>query len=76
MHNPVLPVQIDHGRLDVGMAQHGVGLSDGGPMVQAQCRGCVAQRMGRDRPDRLGLGFEQPRETGLLEMVLPRFCRK
>ena len=68
IHDPVLLVQIDHGRLDIGVAQHGLDLSDGRPMVERECGGRMAQRMGRDRTEALGLRIEQPRETGLLQM--------
>jgi hypothetical protein len=39
VHDPVLLVQIDHGRLDIGMAPHGLDLPDGRPMVERERRG-------------------------------------
>ena len=62
-------MQVDHGRLNIGVAQHGLDLPDGGPMVQGQRGRRMAQRMGRDRADRLRLGVEEPREARLLQMV-------
>ena len=67
--DPVLLVQIDHRRLDIGMAQHGLDLSDGGPMIERHRGRRMAQRMGRDRPDTLCLRIEQPSQAGLLQMV-------
>ena len=67
--DPVLLVQIDHRRLNIGMAQHGLDLSNGRAMVQGERRRRMAQRMRRDRPEGLGLRIEQPREAGLLQMV-------
>ena len=69
MDDPILLVQIDHGRLDIRMAQHGLNLSDGGAMFQRERRGRMTQRMGRDRPQALGLGMEQPSKAGLLQML-------
>ena len=69
MDNPVLLVQIDHRRLDVRMAQHGLHLPDGGPMIQGQRGRRMAERMGRDRPETVGLGIEQPTQARLLQMV-------
>ena len=68
MDDPVLLMQIDHGRLNIGMAQHGLDLPDRGPMVQGECRRRMAQRMGRDRPNGLRLSVEQPSQARLLEM--------
>lgn len=42
MHDPVLLVQIDHRRLNIGVAQHGLNLSDGRPMIERQCGGRMA----------------------------------
>ena len=69
VHDPVLLMQIDHRRLNIGMAQHGLDLSNRGPMVQGQRSRRMAQRMGRNRADRLGLRIEQPSEAGLLQMA-------
>ena len=69
IHNPILLVQIDHRRLNVRMAQHGLDLSDGRAMVQRQRGRRMAERMGRDRPDRLRLGVDEPSEPRLLQMV-------
>lgn len=52
MDDPVLLVQVDHRRLDVRVAQHGLDLPNRGPMVQGQRGGRMAERMGRDRTDR------------------------
>ena len=38
----ILLVQIDHRRLDVGMAQHSLDLSNGRTMVERERRGCMA----------------------------------
>ena len=46
IHDAVLLVQVDHRRLNVGVAQHGLDLPDGGAMVQGQRRRGMAQRMG------------------------------
>ena len=64
----VLLMQIDHRRLDIGVAQHGLDLPNRGPMVQGQGGRRMAQRMGRNRPDRVRLGIEEPREARLLQM--------
>ena len=68
IHDPVLLVQIDHRRLNIGMAQHGLDLSDSRAMVERQRRRCMAQRMGRDRANTLCLRVEQPSEARLLKM--------
>ncbi len=36
VHDPVLLVQIDHGRLDIGVAPHGLDLSNRGAMFQSE----------------------------------------
>ena len=46
MDDPMLLVQIDHRRLNIGVAQHGLDLPDRGPMVERQRRRRMAQRMG------------------------------
>ena len=46
IHDPVLLMQIDHRRLNIGVAQHGLDLSDGGAMFQGERRGRMAERMG------------------------------
>ena len=69
IHDPILLVQIDHRRLDVRVAQHGLDLPDRGPMVQGERRRRMAQRMGRDRPETVRFGIEEPNETRLLQMV-------
>ena len=56
--DPVLLVQIDHRRLDIGVPQHGLDLSKGRAMVQGQRGRRMAQRMGRDRANALRLGVE------------------
>ena len=68
MHDPILLMQVNHRRLNVGMAQHGLDLPNRGPMVQGQRGGRMAQRMGGDRADTLCLRVEQPMEAGLLQM--------
>ena len=45
IHDPVLLVQTDHRRLDVGVAQHGLDLSNGGTMVQDERGGRVSKGM-------------------------------
>ena len=67
--DPVLLVQIDHRRLNIGMPQHGLNLSDGRPMLERERRGCMAQRMGRNRAEGLRLGVHEPMEARLLQMV-------
>ena len=69
MDNPVLLVQVDHGRLNIRMAQHGLDLPNGGAMVQGQRGRRMAQRMGRNRAEGLRLGVQQPSEAGLLQML-------
>ena len=68
MDDPVLLVQINHRRLNIRMTQHRLDLPNRGPMVQGQRGRRMAQGMGGDRPDRLRLGVEEPREAGLLQM--------
>ena len=68
VHDAVLLVQIDHRRLDIGMAQHGLHLPNRGPMIQRERGGRMTQRMGRDRTDALGLGVEEPSQARLLQM--------
>lgn len=67
--NPILLVQINHRRLNIRMAQHGLDLSNGRSVVQGQRRGRMTQRMGRDWAEVLRLGIEEPSEAGLLQMV-------
>ena len=66
IHDPILLMQIDHRRLNIGVAQHGLNLPDGGAMVQGERRRRMAQRMRRDRPDRVRLRVEEPMEARLL----------
>ena len=42
IHDPVLLVQIDHGRLNIGAAQHSLDLSNGRTTVERERRGCMA----------------------------------
>ena len=56
----VLLVQIDHRRLNIGVAQHALDLSDGRAMIPGQRGRGMAQRIGRNRAD-LGLGMRPPR---------------
>ena len=49
--DPILHVQVDHGRLNIGVAQHGLGQSDGRamfkPSVAAVCRNECVESDGR-----------------------------
>ncbi len=56
----ILLVQIDHRRLNIRMAQHGLDLSNRGPMVERQRSRRMAERMRRDRPEALRLRVEEP----------------
>ena len=53
IHDAILLVQIDHGRLDVSVAQHRLDLSNGRAMFQGEGGSSMSERMRRDRADRI-----------------------